>query len=688
MIMKCINCCLKKISAPICFRRWVNKAYAVFNSLHRCVKIGVLCTCYTMLTLPERSFAQADSTRVTNIDLEEVTVSTEAAPGVYAQIGRAIVQIRKQDIERAAVQSLTDMLEHIPSVDLRQRGPHSAQADVSIRGTSFDQTLVLLNGISISDPQTGHHSLSLPIDLESIEKIEILEGPAARIFGNNALGGAVNFITGTQPEDYLKASIAGGQHGFHKASLAATAHARHTTHHLAVSQMASDGYMRSTDFKNLNVFSQNKWNNSLVPLDLQLGYTQRAFGANSFYGPKYPDQFESLHTFFAALKGEANAGSKLSITPSVYWRRNYDQYILNRHNPDAYRNFHYTDMYGADVIASLTSRFGRTAIGILARSERIYSNNLGQPMATPRKVPRHPDKLYTKTDRRTNVSAFVEQNLYIGKWSASAGVLANFNNYTGNKLNVYPGIDVAFRPNDMFRIYASANQAMRLPTFTDLWYVSPVNIGNPDLKPEYSMEYEFGTTITASDWNASVSYFYRNISDAIDWIWLDDEQKWHTMNLTDLHTHGISAGGQWNVKLTAGERFPIHLFSAHYTFMNSNKSSDRYQSYYVMDYLRHKLNLGITHRIAGKIYAHWLIVWQDRNSTYMQYHAEDESESEAPYDPFWQIDLRVYHQTKQLNIFVEASNLGNKQHHDIGNITLPGRWIRAGMAVTLTHVEN
>jgi iron complex outermembrane receptor protein len=678
---------LRKTPAPVCFRRWANKAYAVFNSLHRCVKIGVLCTSYTMLMSPERSFAQADSTRVKEINLEEVEVSTDAAPGVFAPTGRTIVQIRRQDIERAAVQSLTDMLEYIPGVDLRQRGPYGTQADVSIRGTSFDQTLVLINGISISDPQTGHNSLSLPIDLESVEKIEILEGPAARIFGNNALGGAINFITGTQPENYMKASIAGGQHGFYKASLAANAHARHTTHYLAVSQTASDGYMRSTDFKNINIFSHNQWNNRIVPLNLQLGYTHKDFGANSFYGPKYPDQFESLHTFFAALKGEATAG-RLSITQSVYWRRNYDRYILNRNSPETYQNFHYTDTYGADVTASFTGRFGRTGIGILARSERIYSNNLGEPMASPRKVPRHAGEWYAKTGRRTGISAFAEQNLYLGKWSASAGVLINYNSHTGNRLNAYPGIDVAFRPNNTLKIYASANRAMRLPTFTDLWYVSPVNIGNPGLKPEYSTEYELGAKATASCWNAGVSYFYRNISDAIDWIWLDDEQKWHTMNLTDLHTHGISLGGQWDVKRAAGERFLIQSLTAYHTFISSSKSSNQYKSNYVMDYLRHKLIFGLTHRIAGKIYAHWLTGWQDRNGTYMRYNAADASESEAPYEPFWQVDLRVYRQTERLNIFVEASNLGNRQHHDIGNITLPGRWIRAGMAVTVTHAGN
>ena len=665
-------------STIICFRRWANKGYAIFNSLHLSVKIGVLCASYTMLVSPFRCFAQTDSTQMKVIELEEVNVSAYVSPEVFAPAGRTITQVRKIDIERAAVQSPADLLKFLPNVDIRQRGPLGAQADISIRGSSFDQTLVLINGINISDPQTGHYSLNLPIDLETVERIEILEGPATRIFGNNALGGVVNFITGTQSENQLKASISGGQYGFNKATISATAHTRHTTHHAAISRTASDGYRHNTDFKNLNVFSQNKWNNSVIPLELQLGYTQKDFGANGFYGAKYPDQYELLDTYFAALKGNATAG-KFSISPSVYWRRNYDEYILYRNDPDLYHNFHYTNVYGADVTASFLSRFGRTGAGILVRNERIYSTNLGEPMKSPHKVSGQTDKWYDKTDQRTNISAFVEQDLYIGNWSASAGVLVNHNNYTSDKLNVYPGIDLTFRPNQIFKIYTSANRAMRLPTFTDLYYQSPMHISNLDLKPEYSTEYELGTKATIRNWNFNAGYFYRTIADAIDWIWLEDQQKWHTMNFTNLHTHGISAGVRWD----ANKDFLLQSFSVYYSYMHSNKSADQYISYYVMDYMRHKLDFSLTHRIIEKVGAHWQISRQHRNGGYLYYNAEDGSETEMPYDPFWQINLRVYRQTNLLNIFVEASNLGNQKHQDIGNIILPGRWIKAGVAITI-----
>ena len=667
-----------------CFRRWTNKSYAVFNSLNRCWKIGVLFAGYSMLISPLLCFAQTDTMQIKKIELEEVTVSAEAPPDVFAPIGRTITQVQKIEIERAPVQNLVDLLNFIPNVDLRQRGPLGAQADISIRGSSFDQTLILLNGINITDPQTGHYSLNLPIDLESVEKIEVLEGSAARIFGNNALGGVVNFITGTQPTNTMKASVAGGQYGFYRASLAGTAHTRRTTHHLAVSRTASDGYTHNTDFKNTMAFLQNKLNNSVVPLDLQVGFTQKDFGANSFYGARWRDQHELLHTFFTALKTDVTTG-RLSISPSVYWRRNHNQYTLIRDNPDFYRNFHFTDICGANIITSLPNRFGRASAGILFSAERIHSNNLGLPMGgdTIRKGARW----YNKTDQRANISAYIEQNLHIGNWSASLGVLANHNNYTG-AIKAYPGIDVAFRPNDMLRIHASANRAMRLPTFTDLYYTSPDHMVNPDeLKPERSTEYELGTRITLSSWNFNVVYFYRTVSDAIAWVRDPVEQKSYTNNFTTVTFHGISTGGRWDLRRYAGEDFPVQWLAANYSFMHGDRSApSQYVSEYEMTYLRHKLNFSVTHRIFEKVNAHWQICWQDRNGGYLQYNVENSvfDTEQTPFKSFWKIDLRICRQTERLNIFVEASNLGNSQQRDFGNIALPGRWIRAGMALTLT----
>jgi iron complex outermembrane receptor protein len=638
------------------------------------------------VNIPEQVLAQTtDSVKTKTVHLEEVEVNAESAPDIFAQTGRTITQVTRTEIHRAPAQTLSDLLKYVPAVDLRQRGPYGSQADLSIRGSSFDQTLILLNGVNISDPQTGHYALNLPIDLESVERIEVLEGPSSRIFGNNALGGAVNFITGTGKDNSLNASLAAGQYGYYKLSLANTMHLKHNvTNHTAISKMASDGYMKNTDFDQLNIFSQNKWENKAFPLDLQLGYTQKALGANGFYAGKFPQQeeYESLQTYFVSLKG--NTTGKVKITPSLYWRRNYDHYVFMRHNPSASQNFHYTDVFGGEVTASVESKIGKTNFGLLSRNEKIFSSNLGKELDAPRNVKHDATEVqYTHSDERTNFSLYGEQNLRLGKWSASAGILLNRNNYTGSKINLYPGIDLAYYPNNVWKLYGSVNRAMRLPTFTDLYYHGYANRGNPDLKPEQCLEYELGVALALKHSHVRAGYFYRNTVDAIDWIWLSDESVWHTMNLHELHTQGISLGWTWNVQAFVGSNFWIRSLAVSYDYLLGSKAGEDFISNYALDYLKHKFVFQFDHRIAGKFNANWKIAFQDRNGNYMKYNLDDGTEMATPFDAFWQIDLRLYYDTPRWNIFAEASNLTDQKHQDLGNLTLPGIWIRGGVNIKI-----
>ena len=146
-------------------------------------------------------------------------VTAGRTPVEAQQAARIVTVITKSEIERAPAQNLNDLLRYVAGVDIRQRGPFGAQADISIRGGTFDQTLILLNGVNITDPQTGHHNLNLPIDIESIERIEILQGPAAKSFGPNAFNGAINIITGNSKPNHIRSSGMFGQYGLYKASV-------------------------------------------------------------------------------------------------------------------------------------------------------------------------------------------------------------------------------------------------------------------------------------------------------------------------------------------------------------------------------------------------------------------------------------------------------------------------------------
>ena len=187
------------------FKRWGHKGYSVFQSLKLKITIGCLVVTYLSIATFKNASAQTEIIYVNQDQkLDEVVVSALRTPVTYSQVARVVTVMERDEINAAPVQSVQDLLEHLLNVDVRQRGNHGVQADVSIRGGSFDQTMILLNGVNITDPQTGHLSMNLPVDLESIERVEILQGPGARVFGPNAFSGAINFITGTKNKNNLK----------------------------------------------------------------------------------------------------------------------------------------------------------------------------------------------------------------------------------------------------------------------------------------------------------------------------------------------------------------------------------------------------------------------------------------------------------------------------------------------------
>jgi vitamin B12 transporter len=192
------------------FRRWTGKKFSAFNSLGKIIKISFLpLTCSLLAAAPLALNAQTKK----QVQLHEVEV-TEEKKELYSDLSRVVTVIKKDEIAGLPVQSLQDLLEYVMSVDLRQRGPNGVQADISIRGGTFDQIMILLNGINYTDPHTGHHNLNIPVDLESIDRIEILEGPGSRVLGPNAFSGAINIITGTGEKTGANLLFSGGQYGY------------------------------------------------------------------------------------------------------------------------------------------------------------------------------------------------------------------------------------------------------------------------------------------------------------------------------------------------------------------------------------------------------------------------------------------------------------------------------------------
>lgn len=653
-------------------------------------------------------------------ELDEVVVSAQRTPVLRSEAMRSVQVIDREQIRGSTSHDLAGLLAAVRSVDIRSRGTFGMQADVSIRGGTFDQTLVLLNGVNVTDPQTGHHNLNVPVDLQSIERIEILHGSGARIFGPNAFNGAINIITKEPGDPHLNVSLSGGQHQFGSAGLSTGFRSGPVSHHLSLNGMTSDGFIDNTDFRTGNLFYRSRMDMLNGTLDLQGGYNEKAFGANSFYTPRFPDQFEHTRTGFASVRWLP--GGSLRLTPTVYWRRHHDRFELFRHeSPEWYtgHNYHRTDIIGASLNWVHVGALGTSSAGLDYRYEHILSNVLGEELAEPVRVSRKDNAFFTHSYNRNGISLMLEHSFTHGPFSLSAGTLIYTNSDLDDPFTLFPGIDAGWQFHSQWRWYASANRTLRLPTFTDLFYSGPDNLGNPMLAPEEAVSLESGFKGTWRVIQFDAAVFRRWGTNMIDWVRRPQDDVWRSDNLTEVTLTGFEAGAT----VVLGSRFSsrsstrpssssaarssssrsaarsssssyaarssssrsatrstARLLSVQYTRIHAGKSSGNFISNYALDYLKHKVDVALALPVTNRTGVHTTATWQDRAGSFLLYEDGEFTEI-RDYKPFWQLDLKLYYDIGPARLFGEASNLLDVRYADIGNVPQPGRWVRGGIEI-------
>ncbi|OFY10573.1 MAG: hypothetical protein A2W93_10995 [Bacteroidetes bacterium GWF2_43_63] len=613
------------------------------------------------------------------MDLDSVIVSAQFAPTVQSELLRVVHVIRAEEIQLAPVSDLGALLEYVRGVDIRQRGITGAQSDISMRGGTFDQVLVLLNGINISDPQTGHHNMDIPVDITAIERIEVLQGSGARIFGPNAFAGAINIITSSPEKAVPSLSLRGGLYGTAELATNLPFRTKKVYHVLSLSGNTTDGYTDNTDFMKANAFYRMNAKIGKIKTDVQAGYILKEFGANSFYTPKFPNQFEATSTIFASA-GLSDLNNQ-SWKTSVYWRRHYDRFELFRNDPPAWyknHNYHLSDVAGASVEKTFSWKKHKTSLGADFRMEHIFSNVLGTTMNSPIAVAGTDSAFYTKSAQRNGFSIMAEHSYTAKKFSVSGGALLYLSHQLENDISVYPGIDLGYQIIKPLRIFATANRSLRLPNFTNLYYSSPTNIGNPLLKPEEAISIEGGLKWDHKNILAEVAGFQRYGINMIDWVRHDTATVWECKNLTAVNVSGIEAGISVLPDFFR-KKFFIQRFSVNYTFLVSDKSSEGFVSQYVLDYMKHKLDIRAVHRITDNAGLTWQLGWQDRAGGYTPF-SEGVYLAEAPYKPVWLADAGVFYQWKQLRFTVNATNLFNTKIIDHANVSQPGFMLMGGIS--------
>lgn len=622
--------------------------------------------------------AQVEQTE-SEYELEGLEVIGTRVPLSPQHSVRMVQVLTRQQIAATAAQSVNDLLKLVAGVDVRQRGAYGVQTDIGVNGGTSDQLTVLLNGVNISNSHTGHLTMDLPVSVDDIERIEVLEGGASRVYGSSAFSGAINIVTRHSQDDNLGVSLSGGSFGTAAAGAHLNLGNRQVFNRFSGGYARSDGGSDNSDFNKGNFFMNGGYNSSDVDIKWQAGVSTMNYGANTFYSAAYNNQYEDNRRYMAAISAETKG--RVHLMPSLYWNRSLDHYLLFRDNPSAYENFHQLNVYGANLNAYVDWSLGKTAFGAEVRSEGILSNNLGKPMEESEyvKVPGHPSH-YTNSDNRTNISYFLEHDLLWDNVTVSLGLLANMNSALDYRFRLYPGVDISWRPAGGWKLYASFNQALRMPTFTDLYYKSPTINGNVGLKPEKSTDYTVGAQYSSPAFQAKVKAFYRRGTDMIDWVKFNAEDSYHSANF-NLNNYGVELSSTVNFQEMWGANSFLKQLNVSYAYIYQSRRDDKtiYRSNYALDYLKNKLVVSLNHRVAGKLEAQWDVRVQHRNGSFELYTAGKPSGTLTPYGTVGLLDLKLQWVEKSYSLYLQGNNVTNHKYYDLGNVQQPGFWFMAGV---------
>lgn len=530
------------------------------------------------------------------------------------------------------------------SVFLEQRGAGGAQTDITIRGGSFEQTLVLLDGFRIDDSQTSHHNLDLPVPMAAMDSIQVLRGAGSTLHGVDALSGVVDFVTAAPHADLLELNSGFGSFGENEQSLLGEIARRWWSARLTGSHNLSTGFMADRDYRNETASTEDWFSSRLGLTDVLLAGSDRSFGANQFYGD-YPS-WERTKGWFAGVRQQIGERTEAAFA----YRRHTDEFVLVRDDPALYENNHRDGSWQASLRYSEPVKSCSALLaGLEADGDAIDSNNLG----------RH---------ARNRVAGYADMDVRPAKsrWKLSAGVREE--GFSGGFETVFaPHLAGSFRLANSVKLRASGGYGFRIPTYTDLYYSDPTTVGNPNLKPESAwsgdggVDWAPGTRLTVS-----VTGFYSRQHDTIDYVRASPADLWHATNLSGLHFAGVESSATW----IAGKSQTIRL--AWTSLYGAQSALHGLQSEYVFNYPVQNAHLEWNSAL-GKGF-----LVSDRLQVAERYR-------QTPY-PVWDVSIAREAGSGRWGRFrpyLRIENLSNTGYREIEGVAMPGRSVSGGVSIRL-----
>ena len=596
-----------------------------------------------LLLLPVANVAVAQEAADLPHPTDTVVVLGSATPVPLAESPRSITIMPLRENSLLLATPL-DPLRGDSSVFLEERGAGGAQTDVTIRGGSFEQTLVLLNGFRINDSQTSHHNLDLPVPIDGMDSIQVLRGAGSTLHGVDALSGVVDFVTAAPHADLVELKSGFGSFGESEQSLLGEIARRRWSGRLTGSHNLSTGFMADRDYRN-ETASNEEWFSSRVGFtDVLLAGSDRSFGANQFYGD-YPS-WERTKGWFAGIRQQIGE----QIEAAFAYRRHTDEYVLVRGDPSIYENNH------ADGSWQASLRYTRPIMGssvmlagVEADGDSIDSNNLG-------------------LHARNRAAGYLDFDLRPSKsrWGLSAGVREE--GFSGGLETAFaPHLAGSFRVASALKLRASGGYGFRIPTYTDLYYSDPTTVGNPNLKPESAWSGDGGVDWTpGARLSVSVTGFYSRQHDAIDYVRANSADLWRAVNLSGLHFFGVESSATW----IPNKSQTIRL--AWTSLYGAQGALHGLESEYVFNYPVQNTHLEWDSALGRGFSVRDVLQVAERYE-------------QTPY-PVW--DLSIAHDAgtggwSRFRPYVRLANLSNTGYQEIQGVAMPGRSVSGGVSIRL-----
>ena len=587
----------------------------------------------------------AASARAQSPYRQTVVVTAAATPVELGSITRTMTIITREQIEALPAHTIADVLRLAPSVDVRARGIMGVQTDFAIRGANFGQMLVLVDGVRLNDAQSGHHNGDIPVPLDAVERIEILQGPGSAIFGADAFGGTVNVITRrTAPasfqvrggaDDYASGS---GQWGFERGGASQL---------LSVAADRSSGFMYDRDFKNAIVRSRTSFGRSTV----SLSYLWKGFGANNFYGGNAPSREWTNQTLLAAEHGlGAAAGWNWRLGES--YRTHGDHFIFNQTNPALSDNRHRSHALLATVAGSRPAWGGTATVGVEGGGDWIRSTNLGNHSTL-------------------RVSGFGEWRRPIAQ-AAQIDATLRVDRYDEFGTSLSPSLGAGWWPAPRLRLRASVGRAFRVPTFTERFYSDPANLARAEVGPEHAWAGEGGADIfLGRDWAMHATLFGRADHDVIDWLRPTTTVRWQTYNVRDVNTKGVELSVSRSLA-------PGGFVQVGYTGLDLDASAVDQLSKYVLDFAPHSFTAAASIPLPASFQLAPRLEVRERRRPY-PVATGGTALGDRDYALF---DLRLARRFgAHYEVAVEGTNLFDVSYQEIAGVAMPGAKWAVSLAV-------